>query len=53
MASHYQMTDNAAPRLMPKSSTAEIEATCGHQLCSKILSHVERAQRNARKAWYV
>lgn len=29
MVSHYQMTDNAAPRLMPKSSTAEIEATCG------------------------
>lgn len=49
MASNYQMRDNAATRLMLKSSTAEIEATCGYQLCSKILSHVGRAQRNAQK----
>lgn len=49
MVSHYQMTDNAAPRLMPKSSTAEIEATCGYQLCSNILSHVGRAQRNTQR----
>lgn len=51
MESHYQMTDNAASRLMPKSSTAEIEATCGNKLYYKILSHVGRAQRS--KPWYV
>lgn len=45
MASHYRVTDNAAPRLMPKSLTAEMEATCGYQLCYRILSHVGRAQR--------
>lgn len=48
MVSHYQMTDNAAPRLMPKSSTAEIEATCGYQQHYRILSHVGRTQPNAQ-----
>lgn len=51
MVSHYRTTNNAVPRLMPKSSTAEIEATCGYQLCYEILSHVGRAQ--CLKAWYV
>ncbi len=44
MVSHYRVTNNAAPRLMPKSSTAQIEATCGYQSYCKILSHVGRAQ---------
>lgn len=48
MVSHYQMTHNAAPRLMPKSSTAEMEATCGYQSHCKILSHVRGARRNAQ-----
>lgn len=51
MVSHYRVTNNAVPRLMLKSSTAKIEATCGYQLCYKILSHVGRAQ--CSKAWYV
>lgn len=42
------MTDNAVPLLMLKSSTGKIGATCGYQLCYKILSHVGRAQFNAQ-----
>lgn len=46
MVSHYQVTDNAAPRLMQKSTTAEIGATCGsQQRCCRILSHVGNAQK--------
>lgn len=55
MASHYQVTDNAAPPTLPPSigrcrnlPTAVIEATCGYQLGHEILSHV-LGKRNARK----
>lgn len=55
MASHYRVTDNAAPQTPPPPTgrcrnlpTAVIEATCGYQLGHEILSHV-LGKRNAHK----